>query len=109
MRDVVINVARDYATHPIGREAHLWPFSGERFRVQYLEPPLRIGKSVLVDLRGTRGLAPSFLEEAFGGLVDAGFAFQDLERRLDIVTDDAPRKKQIWKYIRHAAGIDRAD
>lgn len=107
--DVVVNVARDYSTHPMGREEHLWPFSGERFRKQFLQVPLTQGQHVLVDLRGTRGLAPSFLEEAFGGLVDAGVDFERIRQFLTIVADDKAREKRVWRYIRQAAGIDEDD
>lgn len=103
--DITIIVARDYATHPIGREAHLWPFSGERFRTQFLEQPLGDGQVVCVDLRGTRGLAPSFLEEAFGGLIDAGFTEEFLRKNLQIKADDQARVDQVWGYVRTAAKL----
>jgi len=102
---VRINVAAEYSTHPLGRERSVWPFGGERFREDFLEPRLRGGEAVVVDLRGVRGLAPSFLEEAFGGLIDAGFTYDDIARLLTIVTDDTARERQIWRYIRVAAGL----
>ena len=105
MTDVRINVAREYSTHPLGREAHLWPYSGERFRVEFLQEPLRRGDVVHVDLRGTKGLAPSFLEEAFGGLIDAGFTYEEVFNQLRVVADDTARERQIWRYIRQAAGV----
>lgn len=101
---VKIRVATEYSSHPLGRERAVWPFGGERFREDFLEPRLRNGDHVCVDLRGVRGLAPSFLEEAFGGLIEAGFSFPDLEKRLTVVADDTARVRQIWKYIRVAAG-----
>ncbi|RZJ19149.1 MAG: DUF4325 domain-containing protein [Brevundimonas sp.] len=86
----------------MGREAHLWPFSGERFRVQYLQPRLKKHEHVRVDLRGTKGLAPSFLEEAFGGLVDAGYSYDEIRRYLKVVADDSAREQQVWRYIQQA-------
>lgn len=104
-REIV--VARDYATHPIGRERANWPVGGERFRQDFLEPPLFADEHLIVDLRGTRGLAPSFLEEAFGGLIDAGLPLETLERLLVVRADDAARVDQIWRYIRRAAELSR--
>lgn len=100
---VIVNVARDYSTHPMGREDHLWPFSGERFRREFLEPSLLADRYITVDLRGTRGLAPSFLEEAFGGLIDAGIPLSQIKKLLKVVADDDLRVTKIWHYIDQAS------
>lgn len=100
-----VNVAKQYTPYPLGRYKNAWPFSGEEFRERYLEPPLRNGEAVTVDLNGTRGLAPSFLEEAFGGLIDVGVPFADIDRLLTIQCDDESRVAEIWLYIKSAAGL----
>jgi len=100
-----INVARDYSPYPLGRQRDIWPYSGERFREDYLQPPLREGEIVWVDLTGTRGLAPSFLEEAFGGLIGAGVPYEVVKNHLKIITEDASRFAEIWHYINDAAGV----
>jgi len=102
---VEIVVARDFSTHPLGRQKDIFPFSGERFREEFLEAPLKEGRSVRVDLRGTRGLAPSFLEEAFGGLIDAGLSWSTLAHHLTYVADDTATESRITQYIRRAAGL----
>lgn len=43
--------------------------SGEEFREDYLSPALREHGKIVVDLDRVRGIPPSFVEEAFGGLV----------------------------------------
>lgn len=103
-----INVARDYSTYPLGRQRDIWPFSGERFREEHLEQPLRDRQSICVDLTGTRGLAPSFLEEAFGGLIAAGIPYEVLKAHLKIITEDASAAAEIWHYIDDAAGVAAA-
>ena len=103
---IEVNVARDYTAYPLGRFRSAWPYSGERFREEFLESPLRRGEPVVVDLNGVRGLAPSFLEEAFGGLVTAGISIAQLEQLLTIVCSDQARIQEIWLYIRAAEGAD---
>lgn len=79
-----IDLAKQFSTYPFGRYPKHGPDNGERFRTEYLEPALRNGGVVSVDISGARGLAPSFLEEAFGGLLRSGFTKADLDQRLVI-------------------------
>lgn len=96
---VKINIAQDYTTHPLGRFKQAWPFSGERFREEFLEKPLAAGEDIEVNINGVKGLAPSFLEEAFGGLIQQGFTSAILRNLLHIVGDDQARVDEIWFYI----------
>ena len=66
---LMINVARDFSKYPGGRFYSDGPFSGERFREEFLVPALKTGFAVHVILDGTLGYGASFLEEAFGGAV----------------------------------------
>jgi hypothetical protein len=98
-----IQLAKDFSAFPFGRYAEHGPFNGERFRREFLLPPLRAGEAVEVDLDGARGLSPSFLEEAFGGLLREGFNVADVLRRVTIVSDRDPSfVSQIQDYMRAA-------
>jgi hypothetical protein len=66
---IVVDVARDFTPTPGGRYRAIGKWSGEEFRETKLEPLLRAGHSIIVDLDGAEGFTTSFLEEAFGGLV----------------------------------------
>jgi hypothetical protein len=66
-------VAQQFSRHPAGRTSRDGPFSGQRFREQFLEPSLRRREKVVVEFEGVRGAGSSFLEEAFGGLIRDGF------------------------------------
>jgi hypothetical protein len=70
----VINIARDFSVTPGGRFLDEGPFTGERFRKTFLEPVVTAGQKATVVLDGVRGYPSSFLEEAFGGLIRAGFS-----------------------------------
>ena len=104
-----LDVARDFSAYPFGRYPEHGPDNGQRFRDEQLIPALRAGGRVIVDLTGARGLAPSFLEEAFGGLIRAGFSQEDLDARLVVKSSvDPSLVREVRGYIEEAARRARA-
>jgi hypothetical protein len=98
-----IRLAVEFNPFPFGRYPIHGEWNGQRFREEWLVPALRSGADVEVDLDGARGLSPSFLEEAFGGLVRVGFAAKDLLDRLRIKSERDPSFiDTIQGYIRDA-------
>ena len=71
---VKLNIAEEFSPMPIGRYEKNSNYSGERFRKEFLLPrfkdALESKDTLLIDLEGVAGLSSSFLEEAFGGLVE---------------------------------------
>lgn len=96
-----IHVARSFSKFPAGRFRSDGPYSGERFRDDFLVPALRDNPKVTVLLDGTMGYGSSFLEEVFGGLVQvSGFSANELYNRLTISsTQDPSLTKEAWRYI----------
>lgn len=95
-------VFKDVYTHfPGGRYRTDGPWSGERFRQDYLVPRLRRAIAncdrVVLDLSGS-GLAASFMEEVFGGLVRE-WPELDHETLAWTMKIDAPTDKSMWPYI----------
>lgn len=87
----VINIATEFSPYPVGRFYDDGPDSGQRFRDEFLEPPLVAGETVQVQLSGTEGFGSSFLDEAFGGIVrKLKFNEDDVRRKLILVADDDP-------------------
>lgn len=102
---VYIDVGRDFSTTPGGRYIRQTKWSGEEFRQVHLEPPLREGKLVVVDLDSPVGVSTSFLEEAFGGLIRV-FG-ESVVSKIEIVARARPRRRrQALEYIKRA--IDNA-
>lgn len=96
----MINIARDFGRYPAGRYVDDGPYSGAAFRDNLLVPALRSGDGILViELDGARGLASSFLEEAFGGLVRVGFDSKTLLNRLHFQSIDPTLIEEIKEYI----------
>lgn len=95
----------DFSTDPGPRYISQGPDSGEKFRIEVLEPAFQRAidqeTSLHVDLDGVRGYGTSFLEEAFGGLV------RTFNRKiLDIISftciSDSYYIGDIEEYIRDA-------
>lgn len=105
---VKINVARDFTRFPSGRYRPHGNTSGQAFREDLLEGPLRLGEQVEVELDGTVGYGSSFLEECFGGLVRAlGVPAKELLARLTITTADPALRDEIVDYIEEASKRSR--
>lgn len=100
----MINIDREFSPFPAGRYREDGPFSGQAFREDVLAPALKSFPNVHVSLDGTLGLGSSFLEEAFGGLVRAGFAASELHRKLKITCRLRSYQERAWQYIDDAAG-----
>jgi STAS-like domain of unknown function (DUF4325) len=94
-----INVSQDYTRFPAGRYVSDGRFSGERFRNDFLIPALKSADKVEIQFDGTLGPGSSFLEEAFGGLIRAGFAAPDLANRLVVSSSDESLVAEVRQYL----------
>lgn len=103
-----INVASDFSRFPAGRYRDDGPFSGQLFRESCLFPAYEAGGAVTIVLDGARGYGSSFLEEAFGGLIRAGFVAEDVLSRTKFISKDPTLVMEIEDYIRHALDVDDA-
>jgi hypothetical protein len=106
MKMQIVSIASDFNEFPFGRKPEHGPHSGERFRKEYLEPALQRGEHIEISLDGARGLSPSFLEEAFGGLVRAGFGADYVLQHIRIISEGDPSYiAEIESYVRDAAVV----
>jgi hypothetical protein len=95
-----IDLSKDFSRHPAGRYRSDGPYTGEQFREEFLEPSLGKNEYVIVELDGARGYGSSFLEEAFGGLVRAGYSIDTIIRLIELRSSNPLLIHQIQKYIR---------
>lgn len=103
---ITINIAKDFTNKPGGRYIKEGPFSGEEFREKILIPKyekaMENKEKLTVNLDNCYGLATSFLEEAFGGLVRKK-GTRDILDILILETEDRPGLiEKITKYIKEA-------
>lgn len=101
MSIIKLSIAKDFSEFPAGRHPDDGPYSGERFREEFLAPYLKSNDSIVeVDLDGTMGYGSSFLEEAFGGLVrNHGLNLKTLNKYLKLKDSRKIYEKIIWQYI----------
>ncbi|OGT97551.1 MAG: DUF4325 domain-containing protein [Geobacteraceae bacterium GWB2_52_12] len=101
MTQPVVNVARDFSKYPAGRYLEDGPASGQAFRDKFLTPALKESRQLTIELDGTRGYGSSFLEEAFGGAVRAGFAPDIVRQTFTLISEDQSLIEEIYDYIDH--------
>ncbi len=105
-----VSLAQDFSLEPYGRFRRDDPlYSGEVFREEVLAPKLREFEKVEVNLDGTFGILPSFLDEAFGGLVRyEGFSSEQLHLKLTIISDEDPTYfDDAWNAIDTSSPVER--
>lgn len=98
-----ISVANDFSPSPAGRFVDDGPYPGELFRNNFLLPALKGDERVLVDLTGTELPGSSFLEEAFGGLIRAGFSEEFLRSHIEVHSSRESDSIRVWRFVREAA------
>ncbi|AOW14526.1 hypothetical protein LPB72_06065 [Hydrogenophaga crassostreae] len=103
MSTLTISVAEQFSPAPAGRFLDDGPYPGAAFRDNLLLPAIRTSEKVIVDMEGTELAGSSFLEEAFGGLVRAGFSEEILRKKLELKSPRSSDPIRIWRYIHDAA------
>lgn len=103
---IEIKISKDFSDTPGGRYKSEGEYSGEEFRDNILIPQydkaIEQGKKLVVNLDGCYGLATSFLEEAFGGLVRKKKDRKILDI-LEITSSDRPNlREKVISYINEA-------
>jgi len=101
-----INIAKDFSRYPAGRHSGDGPFCGEDFREKFLKSSMSSNEQLTVELDGTRGYGSSFLEEAFGGLVRAGFSPKKINDLITLEASDDSLIEEIKEYIEDASEED---
>lgn len=106
MTQSVVNVSRDFSKYPAGRYLEDGPASGQLFRDKFLIPALKEFRKLTIELDGTRGYGSSFLEEAFGGAVRAGFSPDTVKQTFTLISEDQSLIEEIHEYIDHGHDPD---
>jgi len=87
MKSRTIKFVTEFTDTPGGRYRLHGDFSGEQFREEVLAPALRDFDEVVLDLNGAFGFPSSFIDEAFGILVEK-IGLAAVNRKLRILLDD---------------------
>ncbi|MCM2285605.1 MAG: STAS-like domain-containing protein [Desulfobacula sp.] len=68
MKELTINIKNDFNRYVGGREKKIAEFSGEDFRMRFLEGAIDIYDRINIELDGVLGYPWDFLDEVFGVL-----------------------------------------
>jgi hypothetical protein len=102
----IIKIAEEFTDSPGARYETDGEFSGQEFREKLLKPrfdALEPGEILEIDFDGTFGYPPSFLEEAFGGLIREVEDPKKVEERLKFKADERPDIIiKVKKFIQNA-------
>lgn len=104
MKTITIKVKNRFNDEPYGRYRSDSDFSGESFREDHLIPSLNGCDKLIIEMDGVLGYPTSFLEEAFGGLVRAGFEPDELLHKIEIHHKLPMYKKTIMGCINACKG-----
>ncbi|WP_345871118.1 STAS-like domain-containing protein [Shewanella algae] len=101
----LIKVVTDFYPRPKWRYRKEGDGSGQAFREDQLIPALMSFDSVVVDLTGYNRYGPSFISEAFGGLLrTTNIKLSDLREKLTIKHEVLPSIVQVcWKEMEKAS------
>ncbi len=104
-----ISISKDFSRVPAGRFYSDGPFSGQRFREEFLLPALKnkdISK-VIVNLDNLCGVGSSFWDEAFTQLIiREKIPYQELLDKLEFVcTDDDTLIPLLTSYLKEANNV----
>lgn len=99
----IYKISKEFTDLPGGRYEKFGKFSGEEFREKVLIELLKDEK-VIIDLDDVYGYPPSFLEEAFGGLVrEYKYSYNELRRKLEFISKEQPElPEKIFNHIKNA-------
>jgi hypothetical protein len=101
----LITLVNDFFPRPKWRYRKEGAGSGEEFREDFLVKELNVkDQKTIVDMTGYNRYGPSFISEAFGGLVrEHQFTIKFLKIHLEIKHDDLPSlSKACWTEIEEA-------
>lgn len=100
MKTDTITIAKEFSRYPAGRYESDGPYSGEKFRKNFLLNALRQKQKIKLVFDGARGYGSSFLEEAFGGLVREGFSKSEIIETFEFISEEEPDlRDEIIEYI----------
>ena len=68
MKELKINISKDFSKYLGGREKRVAQFSGEEFRERFLDGDLKAYDNITIDLDGVLGYPWDFLDEVFGSM-----------------------------------------
>ncbi|MBR1604853.1 MAG: STAS-like domain-containing protein [Alphaproteobacteria bacterium] len=104
-----ISIANDFSKVPAGRFYNDGPYSGEKFRKEFLVEPLRDRnvEKIIINLNGLCGVGSSFWDEAFVSLItEDGFSYDEVTAKIEFTCSDDDTLIPLLKgYLKEAKNV----
>lgn len=107
MKEVTINISRDFSKYIGGPERRLGKFSAEEFREKFLEENFVKYDRINIELDGTLGYPIDFLEEAFGTMAKK-YGKETFWERVSFISANTYVSDRIAYIVNHSKQADEA-
>lgn len=101
MKELTINVKNDFNRYVGGREKRIAEFSGEDFRMKFLDEAIDLYDRINIELDGVLGYPWDFLDEVFGVLARKHGKEKILEK-INLVSQNNYVAEKIIYIITHS-------
>ncbi len=101
MKELKINISKDFSKYIGGREKKISQFSGEEFREQFLDENFEQYDKIIIDLDGVLGYPWDFLDETFGGMARR-FGPEKFWEKIDLISIHPHVVEKITYIVNHS-------
>jgi len=105
MKEVIINISKDFNKIIGGREKRIAKFSGEDFREKFLEENFEKYDRINIELDGTLGYPIDFLDEAFGTMARR-YGKETFWERVTFISANTYVSDKIAYIVNHSKQVD---
>ncbi len=101
MKELTINVKNDFSRYLGGREKRIAEFSGEDFRIRFLDGAIDLYDRINIELDGVLGYPLDFLDEVFGVLARR-YGKEKILEKINLISQNNYVSEKIIYIITHS-------
>ena len=101
MKELTINISKDFSKYIGPREKRVADFSGEAFREKFLEENFKKYDKINIELDGTLGYPWDFLDEAFGTMARR-YGKKKFWERITLISANTYVTEKITYIVNHS-------
>ena len=107
MKEMTINISKEFSKYIGGPEKRLGKFSAEEFREQFLNENFEKYDRINIELDGTLGYPIAFLDEAFGSIARK-YGKEMFWEKIRFISRDTYVSDKIAYIVNHSEQTDQA-
>ena len=101
MKELTINISKDFSKYIGGREKRISEFSGEDFKERFLDENINKYERINIELDGVLGYPWDFLDEVFGS-VARQHGKQTFWEKINLISDNPYVMEKITYIVDHS-------